>query len=78
MLTGYSLEHPSLPRLWAQAGYAYDSAEDPDHSDNALRGIAKMVVNKPGAEADPGVHDLDLGDNVTVVTEPEPSTGGAE
>eukprot|EP00973_Karenia_brevis_P031619 4360837-Karenia_brevis.AAC.1 len=54
MLTGYSLEHPSLPRLWAQAGYAYDSAEDPDHPDHALRGIAKIVVNPPGAERDPG------------------------
>eukprot|EP00973_Karenia_brevis_P050231 6971237-Karenia_brevis.AAC.1 len=40
MLTGYSLGYSSLPRLWAEAGYAYDSAEDSNHPDNSLRGKA--------------------------------------
>eukprot|EP00973_Karenia_brevis_P013777 1869794-Karenia_brevis.AAC.1 len=78
MLTGNLLEHPSLPGLWAGAGYAYESAGDPDHPNNTFQGVAKLVVDTFDTKRDPGVHNYDLGENVTVVTEPESSTGGTE
>eukprot|EP00973_Karenia_brevis_P067771 9429102-Karenia_brevis.AAC.1 len=70
MLTGYPLDQPFVSELWAQAGYAYDATDNPDHLYKNLRGVADVVVDKP-RENDPGVHEVDLGENVTVVTEPE-------
>eukprot|EP00973_Karenia_brevis_P071200 9892275-Karenia_brevis.AAC.1 len=71
MLTGYSLEQPPVSEVWARAGYAYDATDHLDHLYKTLRGVAEVVVNKPREEPDPGVHKVDPGENVTVITEPE-------
>eukprot|EP00973_Karenia_brevis_P032511 4484475-Karenia_brevis.AAC.1 len=70
MIGGYSLEQPFISDLWAQAEYAYDATDNPDYLYKHLRRFADVVADKP-REVDPGVHKVDLGENVTVVTEAE-------
>eukprot|EP00973_Karenia_brevis_P050058 6948300-Karenia_brevis.AAC.1 len=64
MITGYRLEQPFVSELWAQAGYAYEATDNPDYLYKHLRGVADVVADKP-REVDPGVHEVDLGENVT-------------
>eukprot|EP00973_Karenia_brevis_P010118 1370497-Karenia_brevis.AAC.1 len=65
MLSGHLLEHPSLPELWAGAGYAYESAENPHSSRNAMQGVAQVKggIAMLDVQRDPGVHNYDLGEN---------------
>eukprot|EP00973_Karenia_brevis_P003333 459573-Karenia_brevis.AAC.1 len=53
MLTGNSLEQQFVSELWAQAGYAYDATDNPNHLYKHLRGVADVVAGKP-REIDPG------------------------
>eukprot|EP00973_Karenia_brevis_P036037 4971082-Karenia_brevis.AAC.1 len=77
MITGYLPEQPFVSELWAEAGHPYEATDNPDNRYKHLRGVAGLVTSKP-REIDPGAHEVDLGENFTVVTEPEPVPGGTE